>query len=70
MRFIDTEWPIHKRDSIALEEILFPVRGHIRVCWQLGVAGYVDAMEGDFAVLRVAEGRTVDADAYGSHVEK
>jgi hypothetical protein len=40
------------------------------VCWELGVAGYVDAMEGDFAVLRVAEGRTVDADAYGTHVEK
>jgi hypothetical protein len=40
------------------------------VRWELGIAGYIDAMEGDLAVLRVAKGRTVNADAYGSHVEK
>ena len=69
MRFVDTEWSIYKGDGIAFEEVLFPVRGHIRVCRELSVAGHVDAMKGDFAVLRVAKGRTVNADAYGSHSE-
>jgi hypothetical protein len=44
------------------------MRWDIGVRRKLAVAGYVDAVELDFAVLGVAKGLAVDADAYGSHV--
>ena len=67
MCLLNTERSIHERDSVAFKEVLFPVRGDVGMRRELAIAGNVDSVKGDLAVLRVAEGRTVYADAYGSH---
>ena len=58
---------IHERDIVTDEEVLAFLRWNGWVGGILGVAGDVDAVEGDFAVLRVAKGCTGDAEAMGCH---
>ena len=61
------EGAVDEGGGVGVEEAGGFVRGDGGVGGVFGVAGEVDAVEGHFAVLRVAKGGAVDAEAEGGH---
>jgi hypothetical protein len=61
------ERAVHKRDVVAVKELVRDVRGLIRGRGELGIGGAVDAVERDLTVVRVTERPPVDMQSHLGH---
>lgn len=61
------EGAINEGGRVGVKEVIFDMGWNIRMGGEFGVAGEVEAVEVDLAVVRVAEGGAVDAEAQGGH---